>query len=335
MMSNVVNHVSFGSDPEFFLSLGGYYKSAIDVVPGSIGNRHKIGDHQFYWDNVLAECAVKPGNSKQEVVDNVRDCLRTYARLVKPFTLEPRPSADMLSHEIKDKRAKVVGCHPDVCAYTTKSFKPDKKIMRTPFRSGGGHIHLGAPDGFLYEDGPKRVLLVYLMDLFLAIPSLSIEMDPSSPARRAIYGHAGRYRPTSYGVEDTPGYARGIEYRPLSNFWFQCPQYVELIYDLTMFVVNMVENDECGDFWEMDEDKFYQLGVRSLHKAFKPKYDVELLQRCIRESDEDAAEPLFMLAWEKLPEDLKDRVLKFTLVQWCGRQICRDGFNKWWGIDLG
>lgn len=329
-----MSDVTFGTDPEFFLSFHGYYKSAIDVVPGSISNRHKIGEHQFYWDNVLAECAIKPGNSKEEVVENVRDCLRIYARLVKPFMLEARPSADMPSQEIKDKRAKVVGCHPDVCAYTTIAFKPDKKIMRTPFRSGGGHIHLGATKGFLREDGAKRVLLIYLMDLFLAIPSLSIDMDPTSPARRKIYGNAGRYRPTSYGVEDTPGFATGIEYRPLSNFWFQCPQYVELIYDLTMFVVDMVQNDEYGDLWEVDEDKFHQLGVRSLHKAFKPKYDVELLQRCVRDSDEDAAEPLYMMVWKRLPANLQKRLSSFTLGQWASRQSWRDTMYGAWRIDI-
>jgi len=325
--------ISFGTDPEFFLSTEGYYKSAIDVVPGSIGERYKLGDHQFYWDNVLAECAIKPGRSKEEVVENIRDCLKIYANIVKPLILEPRPSAELHPSEIKDERAKIVGCHPDVCAYTTKSFKPSKKIMRTPFRSGGGHIHLGSTDGFLREDGPKRVLLVYLMDLFLAVPSLFIELDPSSPARRAIYGHAGRYRPTSYGVEDTPNFAAGIEYRPLSNFWFQSPQYVELIYDITMFVVNMVENDEYEDLWDVDEKKFCRL-THSFHKAFKPKYDVELLQRCVRESDKDAAESLYVMAWNRLPKELQKRVSSYTLNQWGTRESWRNTMYKFWGISV-
>lgn len=323
-----MSNVTFGSDPEFFLSLYGIYKSAIGVVPGSIGNRYKIGDYQFYWDNVLAECAIKPGVSQKEVVDNIRECLVLYANLIKPYVLEAKASYNLHFSELLDKRSRIIGCNPDICAYTTKTIKPDAKIMKTPFRSGGGHIHLGCTEGFLREDGPERILLVYLMDLFLAVPSLFLDTDRTSPDRRKIYGHAGRYRPTSYGIEDTPEFSTGIEYRPLGNFWLKSPHYVELIYDLTMFVVNMVKNNEYNDFWEFNEDKFYTCNVRNLHKAFNSKYDLEQLKKCIVNSDKELAFSFYSLVCSKLPQELKDRLCEAV-----SEGITEHMYENW-GIEI-
>ena len=65
-----------------------------------------------------------------------------------------------------------------------------------------GHIHIG----FANPDDNMAIDLVRYMDLYLGVPSVIMDSDL---LRKKVYGTAGRFRITSYGVE----------YRVLSNFW--------------------------------------------------------------------------------------------------------------------
>src|SRR3990170_2692966 len=79
---------TFGSDPEFMLvDEKGNLRSAIKVVEGSPESRIKIKGHEFYYDNVLAECAVRPERGKKKVLESFKECLETYAELVRPYRL--------------------------------------------------------------------------------------------------------------------------------------------------------------------------------------------------------------------------------------------------------
>lgn len=283
---------TFGSDPELLLMKDGKPCSAIDIIKYDSVNRLTINGHQFYRDNVLAECAIAPGDSRSEVISNFKDCLSLYAKNIEPHKFSIQASILFPDDELKNPKAKEVGCDPDWCAYRIELMHPPiEAIKNSNLRSCGGHIHLGSD--LLASDGPEPILVVYMLDLFLGIPSLWLEQDDTSARRRLIYGHAGRYRPKDYG----------LEYRSLSSFWLQSPKLVGLIYDLSMFVQDFVEDGRAWEMWEFDEDVFFE--SENLAKAWKcVAYDPHVIQSAINGSDKLLAEPLLAIARQYLPHKL-------------------------------
>lgn len=78
---------SIGSDPEFvLLNRKKQPKSAIGVLPKK-NFAKPIKGNTFYYDNVLAEIAIKPSFTKEEFLNNIRFCLRTLASIVAKQSL--------------------------------------------------------------------------------------------------------------------------------------------------------------------------------------------------------------------------------------------------------
>lgn len=286
---------TLGSDPELLIVKGTKPQSAIGVVQGTAENRIYIKGHAFYYDNVLAECAIKPGRSKKDVVGNFREALEIYAKMVRPFKLKPQACCDFPDSQLRHEDARKVGCAPDWCAYEVKLKEPPKEaIQNGNLRSCGGHIHLGSD--LLASDGPEPILAIYLLDLFVGVPSLWLDKDPTSARRRAIYGHAGRYRSKDYG----------LEYRSLSNFWLTSPDLVGLIYDLCKFTHDYLEDGRGWDLWKFDEEVFYD--TTELSEAWTCSYDTAMLRKAINFGDQKLAEPLLKLAMDQMPKTLRTNV---------------------------
>lgn len=285
---------TFGADPEFMITRDGEYCSAIGVVQGDKENRIKIQGHQFFWDNVMAECAVKPSRSKKEALENFREFLGIYTAMVRPYELTVQASQIYPDSELQHEGARKVGCAPDWCAYEMKlKDAPKDEIKNGNFRSCGGHIHLGDTGEVLQTDGEEPLLVVHMLDLFLGVPSLWLDRDPSSPARRRLYGQAGRYRVTDYG----------IEYRSLGNFWLQSPQLVGLIYDLAMFAVEFVRNGSVRTLWSFDEEIYWD--ADDLSDAFTcVGYDPHQLKVGIDSGSQELVESHWKLAQSLLPPSL-------------------------------
>lgn len=297
--------ITFGSDPEFMLMKDGKYYSAVGVVHGDRDRRIKKRGHEFYYDNVMAECAVRPSKSKRAAVDSIRECLKLYADLVAPYQLVAQASQNYSNEQIElmsdlcnpeeGPPGRVSGCDPERCAYYAgKLFKPPKEAFDAgTFRTCGGHIHLGGTGkSILLGDDEKPLVVVLLLDVFLGIPSLFWDTDPTSPARRALFGKAGRYRSPDYG----------IEYRSLGNFWLRSPETVGLVHDICNWVVNLVTK-EGEKWWELDEDLFYDADDKS--EAWTcHQYDPWELKRCIDETDLDAAHPFLEMALSHFPSKI-------------------------------
>ncbi len=289
---------TFGSDPEFILFDGAKPCSAIEIIKADAEHRIQHEGHEFYYDNVLAECAVKPGSSKKEVVNNFRSCLKEYNRLSSPFKLVPQASAVFAEDQLKHEDARKVGCAKDFCAYEMQQKDgPVEEISTGNLRSCGGHIHIGAD--ILQSDGAEPVLMIYMMDLFLGVPSLWLDKDPTSPQRRSLYGHAGRYRVKPYG----------LEYRSLGNFWLESPEMVGLIYDLSMFCLDIVESGKAWELWKFDMDTF--LESEDLADAWTClAYDSEKLKEGINKTDKLLVESHIELVKRLLPKKLGNSVSK-------------------------
>jgi len=293
---------SFGSDPEFLLvDDKGTPKSAIDVLP-NMECPKELDGNLYYYDNVLAECTVKPGRTKEETLNNLRSAMRGAASLVAPYKLTTRASVDFPREQLANPEAQRVACNPDNCAYTMQMCRPPKEQFQSgTLRSCGGHIHLGENFAVKNEEGPEPIFSIYMMDLFVGIPSLFMDNDPTSTIRRSLYGQAGRYRKKEYGVE----------YRSLSNFWLQSPTFASLIYDLSLFAVKFVEDGRVKDYWSFDEDVFYE--ADDISEAFQCQgYDAEALKNAIDTSNKTAAKPFLKMVKSHLPTPLAKAITSLS-----------------------
>lgn len=302
---------SFGSDPEFFIVKDNKPVSAIGIVHGTIEHRIEKKDHQFYCDNVLAECAIKPGKSKSEVLQNFRECFRLYADLVKPYRLKPQASYEFKNEQLTHPEARMVGCAPDMCAYEVKQkLPPIIRIKKGNLRSCGGHIHLGA--SILKSNGPEPIMMVYMLDLLLGVPSLFLDQDPTSARRKRLYGQAGRYRPRPFG----------IEYRTLGNFWLQSPRLVGLVYNLCKTALQIVKNGKAAEMWSFDRNVFYNSDDLSL--AWKCQaYDAKMLKLGIDSGNKTLIQSHFELAKSLLASELAEELEICINHQW------GDFYSEW------
>lgn len=262
---------SLGSDPEFMLvDKNGVYRSAIEVVQGTKKRPVTLkGGHTTFWDNVLAECCPKYGRTKDEVINNFRECFQGLAELVAPLRLTPQASHTYPKEECQHPGALEFGCEPELNAYEMRTVMPPSCAEGNTFRSGGGHIHIGHLTGDEYPlkdatDIGKWWTARY-MDWFVGLPSLIMDTDPTSQARRKLYGGAGNLRMKPYG----------IEYRTLSVFWLKSPVMVSTIWDLCELCVDFLQDksdDEATQLWEK-----HQAGIRSAIDTGDKKQGLKLL----------------------------------------------------------
>jgi len=287
---------SLGADPEFMIVKDGEYKSVIGIIQGTVDNRIKIRGHEFYYDNVLAECAIKPSYSKEEAVSNFKECLQLFAEMAHPFQIVPQAAQHYDRNQLQHPEAKTVNCDPEFCPYAMSMVNgPVEEILYGTLRTCGGHIHLGHET---LTEGNNGILAMYMMDLFLGVPSLWLDKDPTSGTRREMYGAAGRYRAKSYGME----------YRSLSNFWLQSPRFVEFIYDMSEFVTNFVVSGKGSEHWSFDWEVFYN--TSNLADAWKClTYDPIALREAIRTGEKDKVKPHFELAQSLMPQNLKKEMI--------------------------
>ena len=292
--------LSFGSDPEFMIrDRNGSLVSAIGRLPGTKTKKVDLGNGAVAFpDNVLVECNPVPGNSRREVVGNFSDCFNRLARVIRNHgVLVPQASANYPAKELEHEDAKRFGCEAEYCGYELMQMTAPPGADTSTFRSGGGHIHLGAAKESYPLLAPVkgddrtdrdwgRVRVIRMMDLFVGLPSIFIDHDPTSAARRKLYGKAGTHRPKE---------KYGVEYRSLGNFWLASPRLVELVYDLSAFVVDFVARKEDQKLWS---DEFTCTG-----------YDVDGLRAAINDGNKKAgAKFLNGIVKEKLPAELFQRV---------------------------
>lgn len=284
---------TFGSDPEFMIGKNDEIVSAISLLPRKESSLNRSGS-KFYYDNVLAEVAIKPASTKQQAVEHTRQALVQLSKLVKPYKFLIRSSAKYPIKQLTHKEARIAGCNPEWNVYTLKCVLPPEEIIsNTSFRTAGGHIHIGS-EGL--NNPVKAFDVIRMMDLFIGIPSLFLDRDESSKERRKIYGHAGSHRATNYG----------FEYRTLGNFWFQSPAHVELIYDLVNFALEFVAEGGHKKFWLVNEAL---LEGHDPSKAYKcTGYDAKLLCKTINGCDIQQAEKFLMFIHNYLPYDLSDKI---------------------------
>jgi hypothetical protein len=299
---------TFGSDPEFMLvDRQGEIRSAIGIIAGTRDNPIEIDGMSFCYDNVLAECRIKPAKNRNEALRFTKKALKLCDSIARPHgvRLLAQAAADYSQEQLAPKDAKIAACENEWCAYAMTEIKPistANKIRKGTLRTTGGHIHIGTD---LAKDQIQSVMLVRMLDLFLGIPSLFIDHDPTSPRRKKLYGRAGRYRRPDHG----------IEYRSLSNFWLSSPSLVELVHSICKFTVKFVENEEYEEFWAIDRNKL--ASEKFINSSGDPTrchvchgYDVKRLRKAFDAGDLDMAKEFLNLAYIKFPDDICEKLVE-------------------------
>jgi hypothetical protein len=300
---------SFGTDPEFILKdARGRLKSAIGVVPGTRSRRMASGGCEFFYDNVLAECAIPPAVTRDEAVRNVRSALHMYSEIVKPFRMTTEACGEFPAEELRHRDARSSGCDREYCAYSLRMV-PDARVKsamrRGGFRTAGGHVHIGTRMGSSHEDS---VMLVRMLDLVLGLASIVMDSSSGARERRRLYGSAGRYRQPAHGVE----------YRTMGNFWLASPRLVGIVFDICGACVGLCERGFHRELWRVDRDRlesddFWNFGGDPAECHECVGYDAELVRSMFEMEKKDAMEAgggVLQFAMSLLPSETRDAVFE-------------------------
>lgn len=148
-------------------------------------------------DNIVAEFNIPPVSDEASFINNIEYMKQYIDKFVKNINPDLgilcAASKSVDKSELQSPQAKMFGCDVDFNAYTQEP-NPKPKGNRTNLRSCGFHIHVGYKDNNI----DSSLLLVKYLDAYLGLPSLLKDPDKK---RRSLYGKAGCFRLTPYGVE--------------------------------------------------------------------------------------------------------------------------------------
>lgn len=275
----MAHNFSIGCDPEFFLQKDGRFVSAIPFVEGTKDEPFPLPNGGFVMrDNVAVEFGIPPAVTATMWVNTINKTLEDLITfLPEGLNIVAVPSTNFPRNELRHPEAKEFGCDPDFNAWSGQQNIPPEGCETSTFRSCGGHIHVGfikrSGNDFLVDDYGK-LRTIRMMDCFHGMFSTIMDNSEAAIARRKLYGKAGCYRPTDYGVE----------YRTLSNYWCRNDSLKRLMYYLTGDVLDAVRNN--------DDDYIVELLAGP-----------EEIQRTINEGDDERAHINLSLLGEHLSNE--------------------------------
>ena len=241
---------TIGSDVEFFIHDGKKFVSAIpfigDDVDGTKHNPIVFGDGAtLQRDNVAAEFATAVAKDKVGFVLVMSKAMKHLVDTMDAhkLTVKATPSVVFDQKQLNHWEALEFGCDPDFNAWEGGQVNCKPCAINKTLRTAALHVHVGSP---LLKSKKSKQRFIRLMDCVHGIVSTMMDTSPESLARKELYGKAGAYRPTKYGVE----------YRVMSNYFASSPRFVKIIYDLTKDALTIFERD--------DDDKLvHELGGKA------------------------------------------------------------------------
>lgn len=205
------NHVfSVGCDPELFVHAHHHIFSAHSLVPGTKEAPYPTESGAVQVDGVALEFNTKPAVTDDEFSVNISAVMAELRAMLKgeaEFSQEienvfSKPYFSNLPEKVRE-----LGCNADFNAWTQ-----EVQTIREPeygMRTVSGHVHIGWDKDLNVQDPEhfnRCCAFVRQLDHSLGVYSV---MNEKPNRRRKMYGCAGSFRPTTYGVE----------YRVPSNFY--------------------------------------------------------------------------------------------------------------------
>lgn len=222
---------TIGADIEVFaVDSNGKHISMCGKVGGTKEKPKQIKELQkgfmLQEDNVSIEYNIPPTSSRNGFLDNIKTMRNYITGLLKEKDLfmSTHCAVSFDPDQLKHPKAKVFGCEPDYNAWT-KSENPKPVSTDATLRSAGGHIHVGI-------NSVDMLAGIQAMDIYLGVPFILYDSEPSSVKRRELYGKAGAMRPKPYG----------FEYRVLSNKWMFDDDLITYVYHNTALAMRWAEH---------------------------------------------------------------------------------------------
>ena len=228
-----IKNITLGTDPELFLQKDNKIISAIGKIGGSKSEPQPISNdgHFIQEDNVAIEYNIPPCKTITDWVFHhnfVKDYLEVLVSGMG-CTLAIQPIATLEDSELDNDIARLAGCTPDFDVWNECINEP-VDLSITNKRSSGGHISVGWDD-FTQE---QQLDMIKAMDATLGLESVLLDDDTE---RKKLYGKAGCFRFTAFGVE----------YRSLSNFWIKSDESLQWAWDTTMKAIDLVNSGKVEE----------------------------------------------------------------------------------------
>jgi hypothetical protein len=289
-----------GIDPEcFIVDTKENLLPASRFVPNVKKSAVQIGAGRYGYDNASLEFNPTAGSCLEGILYRMNTLMRTaktqIRKKTKRFAFKYTPIIEIDPEIVYEHESLVeFGCDPSL------RVSPSNKIERyapandpsIPLRSTGFHIHIGKYDNDLQQSPGMRQLenflctpgqqirLVKMLDLMVGLPSVMMYPSEMDAVRRQFlgYGVAGEFRVQPHG----------IEYRTLSGWPLEHPEYVWMLCSMARDAYFMVR-DQIYLFDEIDmpavaetintanvkQAKELWKEVQNILKTFVPKSHME------------------------------------------------------------
>jgi hypothetical protein len=292
--------MKIGSDVECFLrNSSGQIINASSAIKHNKDKPYRKQKIKIYYDNILAEFNIPPCTNGKDFVIHITNGLYLLEKIACPNKIDVTAAAIIDDSILENKNASENGCNDETNAYTLEVNTEIEKFIKTSrFRTSGGHIHIGFDEEDIeLFDASIKPLFIFMLDLFLGVPSVLLDRDMTQINRRQAFGKAGAYRSKSYG----------LEYRVLSSWWITKPEYTALIYNIVDFVYCSMQEKIWEKFWlfKQQNDKF-------VYNCFG--YDVDLVKNTINNCDQNNAEKLLNFIVNFMPNELVRQIYQIIKI---------------------
>lgn len=208
-------------------------------------------------DCVLAEYNIAPARTPADYYHAIQKALNYIEnKIPKNLEIAILPAARLNEKYLQSETAQRFGCSVDYNCWTLR--QNEVPIPDGNLRSAGYHITLG------YDDPNEFVNIMWVkaMDLFTGIPSIIQEPDNE---RKKLYGKAGAFRHTTFGVE-----ARG-----LSNYILGSEKLINWVFENTE---RAIEFTNQGNTYLLDEEADIIISAINDKDVDKAKYLIDKFQ---------------------------------------------------------
>ena len=223
---------TMGSDPELFLiDDRGRPVSAIGRIGGTKKKPVPLGIGYIQEDNVLLEFNTPPASTREEWVDNHLIMMEQVKALAKSQGLSTKLTPAMkfpVDYLKATPEALEFGCEPAYSAMENGSMI-DAPSPYTPWRTAGGHIHVGD------EKYKNRDYAVKAVKTLATVMEPYLKMGASIDAhavRMGGYGQVGAMRWKPYG----------FEWRAPSNAWLRSANSIGFMWDAVTYILDKMDD---------------------------------------------------------------------------------------------
>ena len=225
--------LKIGADPETFLSLGGKFISAADILPGTKADPFKVEKGAVQVDGLAFEYNIDPATTREEFDRNHTVVIAQMEEMVKKIDKDiklnfiPFAEFDKTYFDTLPDRCKVLGCDPDYRSIDGLVKPPPEDLTHMPVRTAAGHIHVGwakneDPYSSSHFEDCRFVAHHFSIRNEGRIYGKAYHNKTNEEIKRLkYYCSQGAFRPKSYGVE----------LRQYSNIWAAKPETRRMMFD--------------------------------------------------------------------------------------------------------